>query len=147
MVESGTKCHEGVVMYKEILDAIVKMVKMNTAYTVVIGGNPTKESIAVTGFVNTDTTYLDRDASQTYDITINGKSADQGLLLQELSKIHRALTLRKTFPHSEKWQIASIDTTASPRLIGIEDAERTRYIYGSSITVKFYALGMKGENT
>lgn len=134
-------------MYKEILDAIVKMVKLNTAYTVVVGGNPTKESIAVTGFVNTDTTYLDRDVSQTYDITINGKSADQALLLQELTKIHKALTLRKSFPHAEKWQISSIDTTASPRLIGIEDAERTRYLYGSSLTVKFYALGMKGENT
>lgn len=133
-------------MYKEILDAIVDMVKMNTSYLVVVGGNPTKESIAVTGFTTADVTYLDRDTSQTYDITINGKSADQALLLQELSKIHCRLTCRKSFPHSEKWQITSIDTTASPRLIGIEDAERTRYLYGSSLTVKFYALGMKGEN-
>lgn len=132
-------------MYKEILDAIVKMVKLNTTYPVVVGSNPTKESIAITGFTTADTTYLDRDTSQTYDITLNGKSGDQALLLQELTKIHRALTLRKSFPHSEKWQISSIDTTASPRLIGIEDAERTRYLYGSSLTVKFYALGMKGE--
>ena len=134
-------------MYKEILDAIVKMVKMNTSLTVVVGGNPTKESIAVTGFSSADVTYLDRDTSQTYDITINGKSGDQALLFEELSAIHRALTLRKSFPHERDWQIISIDTTASPRLIGIEDAERTRYIYGSSITVKFYALGMKGETT
>lgn len=133
-------------MYKEILDEIVKMVKMNTTYTVVVGGNPTKESIAVTGFSTADVTYKDRDTSQTYDITINGKSADQELLLEELSKIHRVLTLRNDFPHSQKWQIKSIDTSASPRLIGIEDAERTRYLYGSSLTVKFYALGMKGEN-
>lgn len=132
-------------MYKEILDAIVEMVKLNTAYPVVVGSNPTKESIAITGFTTADVTYLDRDTSQTYDITVNGKSGDQALLLQELSKIHRKLTLRKSFPHSEKWQIISIDTTASPRLIGIEDAERTRYLYGSSLTVKFYALGMKGE--
>lgn len=101
-------------MYKEILDAIVKMVKMNTSLTVVVGGNPTKESIAVTGFSTADVTYLDRDTSQTYDITINGKSGDQALLLEELTAIHKALTLRKSFPHSRDWQIKSIDTTASP---------------------------------
>ena len=132
-------------MYKEILDAIVEMVKQNTSYPVVVGGNPTKESVAVTGFSAPSTTYLDRDTSQNYDITVNGKSGDQENLLAQLSSIHRALTLRKDFPHSQKWQIVSIDTTASPRLIGVEEAERTRYIYGSSLSVKFYALGMKGE--
>ena len=134
-------------MYKEILDSIVAMVKLNTSMKVVVGGNPTPESIAVTGFSTPTTTYLDRDTSQTYDVTINGKSGDQEALLAELSRIHRSLTLRKDFPHSDKWQIASIDTTASPRLIGVEEAERTRYIYGSSVSVKFYALGMKGEIT
>lgn len=132
-------------MYKDILDAIVKMVRENTSYPVVIGGNPTKESIAVTGFTTADKTYLDRDTAQTYDITINGKSGDQANLLATLSQIHRALSLRTDFPHSDKWQIYTIDTTASPRLIGVEEAERTRFIYGSSMTVKFYALGMKGE--
>jgi hypothetical protein len=145
MVKGGAKRHEGVVMYKEILDAIVNMIKANTDLSVVVGGNPTKESIAVSGFASGDVVYMDRDTLQTYDITVNGKSADQALLFDEMSNIHRALTLRKVFPSSQKWQITSIDTSASPRLIGIEDAERTRYLYGSSLTVKFYALGMKGE--
>ena len=134
-------------MYKDILDIIVDMVKQNTSYAGVVGGNPTKESIAVTGFSYASTTYLDRDTAQTYDVTINGKSGDQEALLRELSSLHRSLTLRKDFPHSDRWQIVSIDTTASPRLIGVEEAERTRYIYGSSLTVKYYALGMRGEKT
>lgn len=134
-------------MYQEILDAIVKMVKANTVYPVVIGSNPTKESIAITGFATPNAINLDRDSLQTYDITINGKSGDQCVLLDELSRLHRALTLRKDFPHANNWQIFSIDTTASPRLIGVEEAERTRYIYGSSVVVKFYALGMKGDIT
>jgi len=134
-------------MYEDVLDAVVEMVQQNTTYAVVVGGNPTKESIAVTGFSTADTTNLDRDTLQTYDITINGKSEDQQALLNELSAIHRKLTLRKSFPHSDKWQIISIDTTASPRLLGLEDAERNRYLYGSGITVKFYALGVKGEQT
>lgn len=134
-------------MYKDILDAVKAMVKQNTSYPVVVGSNPTKESIAITGFATPSTTYFDRDTEQNYDFTINGKSGDQEQLLADLSAIHRALTLRKSFPHSDKWQITSIDTTASPRLIGVEEAERTRFIYGSSVSVKFYALGMKGEQS
>ena len=134
-------------MYKEILDDIVKMIRCQTTFPVVVGSNPPKESIAVTGFTTADITNLDRDTLQTYDITINGKSGDQALMLSELSKIHRALTVRKDFPHARDWQVYTIDTSASPRLIGIEEAERNRYIYGSSVTVKFYALGMKGEMT
>ena len=134
-------------MYKEVLDAIVQMVQQNTSFQVVVGGNPPKESIAVTGFTSDDTVNLDRDTLQTYDITINGKSGDQEALFSQLSDIHRKLTLRKSFPHEDKWQIISIDTAASPRLLGLEQAERIRYLYGSSITVKFYALGMRGEDT
>lgn len=132
-------------MYKAILDEVVKLIKLKTAYTVVVGTNPTKESIAVTGSTTNNTVCLDRDTLQTYDVTINGKSGDQEALLEELTKIHKFLTLRKDFPHARDWQVISIDTSASPRLIGVEDAERQRYIYGSAVTVKFYALGMKGE--
>lgn len=134
-------------MYKSILDAIVEMVKQYTDYQVVVGGNPPKESIAITGFASDDVVNRDRDTLQTYDITINGKSGNQEQLFADLSEIHRKMTLRKDFPHGNTWQIYSIDTASSPRLLGTEQAERTRYIYGSAITVKFYALGMKGENT
>ena len=132
-------------MYKEILDSIAEMVKQNTDFQVVVGGNPPKESIAITGFSTDDTVNLDRDTLQTYDITINGKSGEQEQLFNDLSEIHRKLTLRKSFPHGETWQIYSIDTASSPRLLGLEQAERTRYLCGSSIKVKFYALGMKGD--
>lgn len=132
-------------MYKSILDAVVEMVKENTDFQVVVGGNPPKESIAVTGFASGDTVNLDMDTLQTFDITINGKSGDQEQLFADLSEIHKKMTLRKDFPHANTWQIYSITTASSPRLIGTEQAERTRYIYGSAITVKFYALGMKGE--
>lgn len=134
-------------MYKDLFDELVKMIKKYTTYPVIVGSNPTKESIAVSGFSTADMTNLDRDTLQTYDITINGKSGDQALLFAELSGIHQKLTLRKDFPHSDGWQVFTIDTVASPRLIGVEEAERTRYIYGSSLTVKFYALGVKGAVT
>lgn len=132
-------------MYKSIIDAIVDMAQNLTTFPVVVGSNPSKESIAITGFATVNIENKDKDTLQTYDITINGKSEDQEKLLAELSSIHRKLTLRNDFPSGETWQIYSINTTASPRLIGQEEAERTRYLYGSSLVVKFYALGLKGE--
>lgn len=132
-------------MYKSILDAIAEMVQGQTSYPVIVGSNPTKESIAVTGFATPETENLDMDTLQSYDVTINGKSGDQEHIFADLSRVHKKLALRRDFPHDENWQIYSIETTASPRLIGQEEAERTRYIYGSSLKVKFYALGLRGE--
>lgn len=132
-------------MYKSILDAIAEMVQGQTSYPVIVGSNPTKESIAVTGFATPEIENLDKDTLQSYDVTINGKSGDQEHIFTDLSRVHKKLSLRRDFPHDENWQIYSIETTASPRLIGQEEAERTRYIYGSSLKVKFYALGLRGE--
>ena len=132
-------------MYKNIIDAIVDMAQNLTTFPVVIGSNPTKESIAVTGFATPEIENLDKDTLQSYDVTINGKSGDQEHIFTDLSRVHKKLSLRRDFPHDENWQIYSIETTASPRLIGQEEAERTRYLYGSSLVVKFYALGLKGE--
>lgn len=132
-------------MYDEIIDALLKMVKLYTSYTVVLGSNPTKESIAITGFGNPTTIYRDKDTNQELVLTVNGKSADQQKLLTELTNLHRKLTIRKDYPQGQNWHIYSIETVASPRLVAIEAADRSKWIYGSSIKVKFYQLGLKGE--
>ena len=132
-------------MYDEIIDALLKMVQLYTTYQVVLGSNPTKESIAITGFGAPIQTYKDKDTNQVLNITINGKSASQNKLLKDLTKIHRAITMRADFPQGENWHIYSIETTASPRLVAVEEAEKNKWIYGSSLLVKFYQLGLKGD--
>lgn len=132
-------------MYDEIINALLDMVQMFTSYTVVLGSNPTKESIALGGYGAPRSIFRDKDTDQVLNITINGKSAQQELLLQELTKIHNNLFLRKDYPQGDKWHIYSIETTASPRLIAIEEADRSKWLYGSSIAVKFYQKGLKGE--
>lgn len=132
-------------MYDEVIDAILQMVKLYTSYTVVLGSNPTKESIAITGFGNPTTIYRDKDTNQELVLTVNAKSADQQKLLTELTNLHRKLMIRKDYPQGQNWHIYSIETVASPRLVAIEEAERSKWIYGSSIKVKFYQLGLKGE--
>lgn len=133
-------------MYDEVIQAILQMVKLYTTYTVVLGSNPTKESIAITGFGAPTTIYKDKDANVEMVLTVNGKSAKQEQLLKDLTEIHRKLFLRNDYPQGDNWHIYSIETVASPRLIAVEEADRSKWIYGSSIKVKFYQLGMKGAN-
>ena len=131
--------------YYEITDALIDMVQLYTDYPVFAGANPTFESIALAGFASTTTTYKDFDTADVFTMTINGKSADYEKMLKALSDIHKALTVRKDFPQGDNWQIYAINTVSSPRQIGIEEADRTKYIFGSSVNVKYYKKGMKGE--
>ncbi len=129
----------------EVIDALLDMVKGLTTYLVVLGSNPTKESIALGGYGAPRRIYKDKDTDYVLNITLNGKSASQENITQELSKIHRKLMLRADYPQGDNWHIYSIETIASPRLIAIEESERAKWIYGSSIAVKFYHKGLKGE--
>lgn len=132
-------------MYDEVIDAILQMVKLYTTFTVVLGSNPTKESIAITGFGTPTTVYKDKDTNQELVLTVNGKSASQEKLLKELTEIHRKLFLRSDYPQGNNWHIYSIETVASPRLVAVEQNNKNQWLYGSSIKVKFYQLGLKGE--
>lgn len=133
-------------MYDEIIDKLIDMVQMFTDYTVVLGSNPTKESIALVGYGNPERIFRDKDTAVILNVTINGKSANQEKLLRDLTAIHRKLFLRKDYPQGDNWHIYSIETTASPRLIAIEEADRNKWLYGSSVKVKIYEQGMKGVN-
>lgn len=131
-------------MYDEVIDAILQMVKLYTTFTVVLGSNPTKESIAITGFGTPTATYKDKDTNCEMVLTLNGKSASQKKLLNDLTLIHDKLFLRSDYPQGDNWHIYSIETVASPRLINVEQNNKNQWIYGSSIKVKFYQLGLKG---
>lgn len=132
-------------MYDEVIKALLDMVKLYTKYTVVLGSNPTNESIAITGFGAPDRIYKDKDTNQVLNLTINGKSGNQQKILEEITNIHYKLTLRSDYPQGNKWHIYSIESTASPRLIAVEQNNKKQWIYGSSIKVKFYNLGLRGE--
>ena len=131
--------------YKELINNLIDMIALFTDFPVYAGANPTKESIAVSGFGAPIVTAKDLDNVGVLNMTINGKSADYEKMLDALSTIHRRLTVRNNYPQGDTWQIFAITTTASPREIAVEQADTTKFIFGSSIAVKYYILGMKGE--
>lgn len=128
-------------MYDEILRAVIDMAMLTNPYTqIVIGSMPPLNGIAMTGEGGPDSVHLDIGAEQTMNIVCNGKSSDQRTVIRALDKIHRFLTLRKDYPTGDGWQIYSITTIASPRLIGVE--QNSQWLYGSSLLVKFYQKGL-----
>lgn len=128
-------------MYDEILRAVIDMAMLTNPYTqIVIGSMPPLNGIAMTGEGGPDSVHLDIGAEQTMNIVCNGKNSDQRAVIRALDKIHRFLTLRKDYPADDGWQIYSITTIASPRLIGVE--QNSQWLYGSSLLVKFYQKGL-----
>ena len=91
--------------------------------------------------------HLDKGMVYRLPIVINGKYTDQEQLLQSLYAIHELLTKKLDYSdlfidelyHDEAsadYQVADIETTASPSLIGREQDKY--WLAGSSIEVKFY---------
>lgn len=129
-------------MYDEILRTVIDMAMLTNPYTqIVIGSMPPLNGIAMTGEGGPDSVHLDIGAEQTMNIVCNGKNVDQRAVIRALDKIHRFLTFRKDYPRGDDWQIYSITTIASPRLLGVE--QNSQWLYGSSLLVKFYQKGLK----
>ena len=126
----------------DVLQAVIAMAQAATNIRIFTGSNPSAESIAMTGSGAPTATYRDMDAVRTLSVVCNGKSANQKLIIDALDDIHAALTLRKDFPSGNGWQVFSIQTIASPRLIGREENNSNQWIYGSSLLVKLYTKGM-----
>lgn len=128
----------------DIVEKVQEMVGLATSLPVYIGSNPPMEAVGIDCDATTTFTGMDMDRGYEMRTAINGKSGDQSLIASELDKIHASLTLRKAYPSGDDWQIYAIETDSAPRLLGRESADRTQWLYGSSVRVKYYRKGIKG---
>lgn len=129
-------------MYDEVLHAIINMAQAAAGVPIVTGSNPPQDSIAMTGQASPSTIFLDIGSNERMSVVCNAKNGDQRTVIRQLDAIHAALTRRKDFPEGETWRVYSIETIASPRLIGREGNERFQWLYGSSLLVKFNTKGI-----
>lgn len=129
-------------MINTIMNAVQAMVQQMVNMPVVIGSMPPDEGYAV-GYAggSPSETFRSLNANYTMPIVFNGKSADQQKLVEEMDRVHLALTTSKVLPFSDDWQIYAITTSAAPQLLGRE--ENQNWIYGSSFRVLFYMRGVK----
>lgn len=130
-------------MYDDIFQAVVDMAETAAGVPIVTGSNPPENSIAMAGSASPRSIMLDMGSNETMSVLVNGKNGDQKTVIRQLDAIHAALTRRKDFPAGDGWQIYSIETVASPRLIGRESNNRFQWLYGSSLLVKFNTKGIE----
>jgi hypothetical protein len=126
--------------WSKILDNIAEKAEDTQPYAnIVYGSDPPMNGICMipTGVSPTQTHF---DKGMVYDlpIVLNGKNADQGLLLDDLTKIHEVLTRRTDYSDisTGECQVVDISTTALPSIIGRE--QNKQWVCGSSLNVKFY---------
>ena len=126
--------------YSELIDNIAQAAEATEPYAnIVYGSDPPYDGICMipTGTGPMDTHF---DKGMIYDlpVVLNGKNKDQKLLLDDLTRIHEALTRRTDDADmsTEECQVVNIATTAIPSIIGRE--QNNQWICGSSFNVKFY---------
>lgn len=129
-------------MYDEILQAVIDMAEEAVGVPIVTGSNPPQDGLAMTGTSTSTSIFLDIGSDERMSVLCNGKNGNQQTIIQQLDTIHANLTRRKDFPSGDGWQIYSIETVASPRLIGRENNERFQWLYGSSLLVKINTKGI-----
>jgi len=127
-------------MYDEILQAVIAMASAAVNVQIVTGSMPPHNGIAMTGTSGPESIFLDIGNNERMAIICNGKNVNHRTIIRQLDAIHAALTRRKDFPCGALWQIYSIETIASPRLIGRE--ENSQWLYASSLLVKFNTKGI-----
>ncbi len=127
-------------MYDEILQAVIKMAQAAAGVPVRTGSMPPENGIAMTGNSATASIFLDIGTNERMSVLCNGKNSNQETIIRQLDAIHASLTRRKDFPSGNGWQIYSIETVASPRLIGRE--KNNQWLYGSSLLVKINTKGI-----
>ena len=129
-------------MYDEVLQAIINMAEAASGAKIVTGSMPPDNGIAMTGSGAPSSIMLDIGSNERMSVIVNGKNANQHAAIQQLDAIHYNLTRRKDYPTGAEWQIYSIETIASPRLLGREQNPQAQWIYGSSLLVKFNTKGI-----
>ena len=128
--------------YDEILQAVIDMAEDAAGVPIVTGSNPPQNGLAMIGTSASTSIFLDIGSDERMSVLCNGKNGNQQTIIQQLDTIHANLTRRKDFPSGHGWQIYSIETVASPRLIGRENNERFQWLYGSSLLVKINTKGI-----
>lgn len=129
-------------MYDEILQAVIDMAEAAVGVPIVTGSNPPQDGIAMIGSSASQSIFLDIGSDERMSVVCNGKNGNQQTIIQQLNTIHSNLTRRKDFPSGTGWQIYSIETVASPRLLGRESNDRFQWLYGSSLLVKINTKGI-----
>ena len=85
-----------------------------------------------------ETVWLDKNKYIPIDLTINGKHTNLQTLTDALNKIDHDLTMARSYPSGNGWEIVDISTLTEPQVIGRED--NGQWLMASALLVKIATL-------
>lgn len=123
----------------EVLNRVVAYAKETyPLYQVTTGALPANEGISMTYATGSvDTTFFGKHSRvETFPIVCNSKFMLQKTALEELDRIHAALTRKKVYARGMGWTIIDIATEGEPAYMGREDSGE--WLYGSSLKIRVW---------
>ena len=125
----------------QAVEAVIALMNATHPFSPVTrGALPTGPGITCEPDTSTpDEKYWDKSVFLPLHLVINGKHHDMRVLNDALCNIHAALTMARSYPSGDDWQITDIETYSTPRVIGRED--NNDWLMASVLSVKFYWRG------
>ena len=129
----------------DIIDAVMDLAEETEPYADLVRGPlPPDNGISIyMGASGPSTTFMHKRIVYDFNLTLNGKHASQQTVAKALNAIHTALTTAKSYPATDYWEIANIETIELPAYLDRE--ENNQYLYGSSLRVRAYIFGQLTE--
>lgn len=90
-----------------------------------------------------DEIYMDKHQYIPLDLTINGKHPNLETLSDALNQIHENLTMARSYPSGNGWEIVDIQTMTEPQVIGREPDNL--WMMASSLYIKIKTEDESGE--
>ena len=90
------------------------------------------------GPTSPETVYLDKNQYIPIDLTINGKHDDLEVLTDAMNLIHESLTMARSYPSGNGWEIVDIQTMTEPQVVAREDSNQ--WVMASALYVKIETL-------
>ena len=90
------------------------------------------------GPTSPETVYLDKNQYIPIDLTINGKHDDLEVLTDAMYLIHESLTMARSYPSGNGWEIVDIQTMTEPQVVAREDSNQ--WVMASALYVKIETL-------
>ena len=113
--------------------------EVDTYATVTIGALPADNGISMAPASGALNTFMDKKAAVSMSVVINAKNVNQQAAMDALGDIHTALNMTNIYPSTENFQITNIETNGPPTYLNRE--QNSQWLYGSSVTVKFFLKG------
>jgi hypothetical protein len=118
------------------IEAVMDLIdEQNLFATITRGALPTGNGLCCEVSPSSpDEVYLDKNQYIFIDLTINGKHSNLQTVSDAINKIHEELTMMKSYPSGDDWQVVDIVTVTLPQIIGRD--ENNLWIMASSLMVK-----------